>query len=218
MNCGYGFPDCPAAPGSKTTQMACPMKGVGRIVANDNNRVRFFILKANVEGQGVPNVELSLQYGEAFGRKQPQRFDRVLLDAPCSAEGRFLVCDPKSFRFWKVPKVREMARKQKKLLFSAVGALKPGGILVYSTCTYAPEENEEVLSWALEKFGSALELEPVQLSVRNQMPGLSGWEGKAFHPSLRRAVRILPNDRMEGFFVARVRKRESTPIPASEPS
>lgn len=198
--------DMTAAPGSKTTQIGCLMKGQGRIVANDNNRPRFFLLKANVEQQGIPNVHLTLQYGETIGRKQPERFDRILLDAPCSAEGRFQTREPKSFRFWKPAKVKEMVRKQKKLLWSAITALRPGGIVVYSTCTFAPEENEGVLSWALEKFRAAIELGPIQLPVTNQMPALSLWEKEEFDPAVRKAIRILPTPQMDGFFLAKIRK------------
>ncbi len=204
--------DLTAAPGSKTTQIATLMKGEGRLVANDNDKVRFFKLKANVESQGVSNVELSLRYGESFGKYQPEIYDRVLLDAPCSAEGRFLTREPKSFGFWKPAKVKEMARKQKKLVFSALHALKTGGLMVYSTCTYAPEENEEVLNWALEKFQPAIELEEIRLPLTNQMAGLSRWQKEGFDPSVRRAVRIMPTRDMEGFFVAAIRKRE--PLPA----
>ena len=201
--------DMTAAPGSKTTQIGCLMKGQGRIVANDNNRPRFFMLKANVEGQGIPNVELTLQYGETIGRRHPERFDRILLDAPCSAEGRFQTREPKSFGFWKLNKIKEMVRKQKKLLWSACAALRPGGVLVYSTCTFAPEENEGILSWALEKFGSFMELEPVQLSLTNQMPALSRWGKEEFDPAVRKGVRILPTAQMDGFFIARFRKKET---------
>lgn len=198
--------DLTAAPGSKTTQIACLMKGQGRIVANDNNRPRFFLLKANVEAQGASNVQLALQYGESFGKRFPGEFDRVLLDAPCSAEGRFQVREPKSYAYWKPLKIREMVRKQKKLFFSAFNALRPGGILVYSTCTFAPEENEGVLAWALAKFGSAMDLEPIELRLTNQMPGLSRWEKETFAPVIRRSIRILPTPLMEGFFLARIRK------------
>ena len=199
--------DLTAAPGSKTTQMACWMKGEGRIVANDNNQIRFFKLKANVELQGVVNVKLTLKPGELFGRDFPEQFDRVLLDAPCSAEGRFLVTEPASFHYWKPAKIKEMARKQKNLLLSGLRALRPGGTLVYSTCTFAPEENEGVLNWALEKIGEGIQLERFQLPFPNLMPGLLQWDKESFHPSLRNAVRILPTPLMEGFFLARLQKK-----------
>ncbi|OGW79717.1 MAG: hypothetical protein A3G33_01560 [Omnitrophica bacterium RIFCSPLOWO2_12_FULL_44_17] len=198
--------DLTAAPGSKTTQIACLMKNDGRLVANDNNKIRFFRLKANIELQGCKNVELMLKYGEAFGRIFPETFDRVLLDAPCSAEGRFDANDPRSIGYWKIQKVKEMAHKQKKLIFSGIQALKPGGILVYSTCTFAPEENEEVLDFALKKNEGQIELESIKLPLTNQMPGIRSWQDKKFHPSISKSVRILPANQMEGFFVARLRK------------
>ena len=198
--------DLTAAPGSKTTQIAAFMQGQGKIVANDNNKIRFFKLKANVELQSAVNVQVTLEYGEAFGRKRPGEFDRVLLDAPCSAEGRFDVREPASYRYWKPGKVKEMARKQKKLFYSAVSALKPGGVLVYSTCTFAPEENEAVVDWAIRKFPGALGLEKITLPFPNQMPGLSSWDGEAFDPAVRRSLRILPTGQMEGFFITKLRK------------
>lgn len=198
--------DLTAAPGSKTTQMACLMKGEGRIVANDNNRIRFFKLKANVEMQGAKDVELSMRPGERFGRDFPESFDRVLLDAPCSAEGRFRVGEPASYKYWKPAKVKEMARKQKNLILSAFRALKPGGVLVYSTCTFAPEENEGVLDWLLEKLKGTIEIERIKPPFPNQTAGLAKWEGRDFHPAVRNALRILPNSLMESFFLARIRK------------
>ncbi|MBI4114971.1 MAG: RsmB/NOP family class I SAM-dependent RNA methyltransferase [Candidatus Omnitrophica bacterium] len=198
--------DLTAAPGSKTTQIAHLMKGEGQIVANDNNKIRFFKLKANIELQGITNVELTLRHGESFGREHPESFDRILLDAPCSAEGRFLVHEPSSFHYWKPAKVKEMMRKQKGLLFSAVSALKPGGVLVYSTCTFAPEENEGIVSWAFDKFPGVIEIESIKLPLTNQGSGLTAWEGVSFNPSVKRTVRILPTPDMEGFFVARLRK------------
>lgn len=197
--------DLTAAPGSKTTQMACLMRGEGRIVANDNNQVRFYKLRANVELQAARNVELVLRDGASIGRTHAGQFDRVLLDAPCSAEGRFHVRKPASYRYWKPAKIREMVRKQRRLLRSAILGLRPGGVLVYATCTFAPEENEGVLSWALGQFGDAIALEAAKPPVPC-LPGLTTWEGQAFHPSLRRAMRIIPTPELEGFFVARIHK------------
>lgn len=199
--------DLTAAPGSKTTQMACLMHGEGRIVANDNHRVRSYRLKANVALQQARNVEVTCRFGETFGYRHPAQFDRVLLDAPCSAEGRFQVQEPASYRYWSLRKIHEMARKQRRLLAAALTALRPGGVLVYSTCTFAPEENEAILHDALERSAGLVDVETVSLGLANWMPGLAAWEGRPFHPSLRRAVRILPTDDMEGFFIAKLRRR-----------
>lgn len=199
--------DVTAAPGSKTTQLACLMGGEGRIVANDNNRIRFFKLRANVIQQAARNVEMTLFDGSVFGRRRPESFDKVLADVPCTTEGRFQTADPKSYRFWKPIKIREMAHKQRRLLDSAIAALRPGGALVYSTCTFAPEENEEVIQWALRRWGDVVSLEPITPEFSNWLPGLRQWAHRAFDPSMERTRRILPTDEMEGFFLARLRKR-----------
>ncbi len=204
---GESILDLTAAPGSKTTQIACLMRNEGELVANDNNRVRFYKLKANLERQGVRNAQVSLRYGESFGRRFPEHFDRVLLDAPCSSEGRFNVREPKTYRYWKPSKVHEMARKQRRLLASAFKALRPGGVLVYSTCTFAPEENEMVIEDFLRRFPDGARLDAMDLHhLKNACRALLGWEGKRFNPSMARAVRILPTELMHGFFIAKIRK------------
>jgi len=204
--------DLTAAPGSKTTQIAALMNGEGEIIAVENDRVRFEKLKVNVEIQEAGNVSLILVDGQTVGKKYLEYFDRVLLDAPCSAEGRFLTREPSSYRYWDLSKIQKAAKIQKKLLSSALEALKPGGVLVYSTCTFAPEENEEVLNDALIKFPD-LALESVQIKLTNQMAGLISWEGRKFSPEIRKSVRILPTETMEGFFVARIRRRQFlTPV------
>lgn len=204
---GESVLDLTAAPGSKTTQIACLMQGRGRILANDNNRVRFYKLRANVAHQGAENVECTMQFGETVGKRYPGAFDRVLVDAPCSAEGRFLTSEPKSLGFWKLSKVHEMARKQRRLLESGIAALRPGGVLVYSTCTFAPEENEGVIQHALQMWKDAVTLEPMTLTLSNASRGLVAWEDDRLDPSLTRTMRILPTDEMEGFFIARLRKK-----------
>lgn len=222
--------DLTAAPGSKTTQLACLMQGgaprsnlsgdilsesrhrrdeskeQGRLVANDNNRIRLLKLKANLRGQGASGVEVWRLDGERVGRLHPERFDRVLVDAPCSAEGRFQAREPKTFRYWKPAKIREMVHKQRRLLASGLAALRPGGVLVYSTCTFAPEENEGVLTWALKRLGQAVTIEPLRAPVPTVQSGLPGWGHVVFEPSLANAVRLLPTPLMEGFFLAKLKK------------
>ncbi len=204
---GESVLDLTAAPGGKTAQIACLMKGEGKIIANENDQIRYEKLKANLQIQGVANAETVLSYGESFGNKYPGQFDRVLVDAPCTAEGRFFASEPSSYRYWNLNRVKENAKLQKKLLVSGLKALKPGGILVYSTCTFSPEENEEVVNFGLESLAGAGELEVCKLGIANQIPGLLQWEGRRFHASLAKTLRILPNAEMEGFFVSRMKKR-----------
>lgn len=199
--------DLAAAPGSKTTQMALMLRGQGEITANDNNRSRFFRLVHQVRLQGLGHIKPVLFPGEVFGRRFPDHYDRVLLDAPCSSEGRFRAGVPSTFRYWKPAKIREMARKQKNLLVSAIRAVRPGGVLVYSTCTFAPEENEAVLDWALDKFGNLIEIEQPVMPFDRWTEGLAGWGKQTFDPRVARARRILPGADFRAFFIARIRKK-----------
>lgn len=198
--------DLAAAPGSKTLQLACRMQGEGELAAVEVVKSRFFKLRANLEAQGAAHVRTFLQDGTRVWRYRPEYFDRVLLDAPCSTEGRFRTDEPETYAYWSSRKITEMARKQRRLLYSAVQCLRAGGVLVYSTCTFAPEENEAVLDKTLRRFGEALRLEAIELSFDNVQPTLSAWQGKAFKHDLSPALRLLPTSTMEGFFVARIRK------------
>ncbi|MDX1547748.1 MAG: RsmB/NOP family class I SAM-dependent RNA methyltransferase [Rhodothermales bacterium] len=202
--------DLCAAPGSKTLQLACAMAGEGELAAVEVVRSRFFKLRANLAAQGAAFVRTYHQDGTKAWRYRPAHFDRVLLDAPCSTEGRFRTDDPETFAYWSPRKIREMARKQRRLLFSAVQCLRPGGVLVYSTCTFAPEENEAALDKALTTFGEALRLEPLGLDLPGMQPPLTGWGGRAFRHDLSEARRLLPSETMEAFFVAKLRKTAPT--------
>lgn len=207
--------DLTAAPGSKTSQMAAMMERNGELIANDVNKVRFFKLKHNMELLGVADevpdwkFTLRLEDGSHLCGDSPEYFDKILVDAPCSAEARFVVGNIKSFGYWSEKKIKEMASKQRKLLFSAWYALKPGGTLVYSTCTFAPEENELQVSKLLERFENA-SVESVDVSAMlptlKTFPPLREWKGKKFHEGVKKCVRIFPTSEIEGFFVAKIRK------------
>ena len=202
--------DLGAAPGSKTLQLAELMGNQGRIWAVESVRGRFFRLRDNLARHGAANVQAHLADGTRVWRKHPERFDRVLLDAPCSSEGRFRAHAPKTYAYWSEKKIAEMSRKQRRLCYSAVQCLKPGGVLVYSTCTFAPEENEAIINRVLRQFAGALTVEDIALPFANVASGLSQWRGKAFDAQVQRAKRILPLGGMEGFFVCRLRKTGST--------
>ncbi len=207
--------DLCAAPGSKTGQLASLMDDSGEIVAVEKVRSRFYRLRANVESQGAHIVRAVLGSGTAYWHREPEVFDRVLLDAPCSTEGRFRVDDPETTRYWSPRKIKEMRAKQERLLFGAVQALRPGGTLVYSTCTFAPEENEAVVDRALRTFRGAVELADARLPEVGRVaaaaaPALREWISRAFDPSISRTRRVLPDGLLEGFFIARLVKREST--------
>jgi NOL1/NOP2/sun family putative RNA methylase len=188
--------DLAAAPGSKTTQMAALMGDRGAILAVEPNGIRAERLAFNVRRQGCTMVEIRRCRGEKIGADLPGAFDRVLLDAPCSGEGRFTAAEPGSWRSWSPRTVADCARLQRRLLASAVRALKPGGVLVYATCTLNTSENEAVVEGALAAL--PLEIEAVPVVPPNALPGFGG---------VSRAIRILPDRDYEGFFVCRMRKR-----------
>lgn len=186
--------DIAAAPGGKTTQMAALMENQGCILAVELNAVRAERLRHNVALQGCRIVEVRTGRGERIGDEMPERFDRVLLDAPCSGEGRFSVGEPATSRSWSRRLVADRSRLQLKLLASGCKALRPGGVLVYSTCTLNLEENEKVIEAALEFLALKTEKVPVTL------PGT--WSGVGVPNTLR----VFPDSDREGFFICRLRK------------
>ncbi|WP_455220708.1 RsmB/NOP family class I SAM-dependent RNA methyltransferase [Kaarinaea lacus] len=202
--------DMCAAPGGKTSQIACLMQDTGRIAAVEKIKARFFKMKANFKTLQHQTIHTYLTDAVGLWRKTPERFDRVLLDAPCSSESRFKRNDPDSYAHWSPRKIKETARKQKKLIYSAVNCLKPGGTLVYCTCSFAPEENEAVVDHILTTFPQQLSIVPLELSITNTQPGLTQWQGKQFHPTLCDTVRVLPNEIMDGFYLCKLSKTAST--------
>ena len=188
--------DLTAAPGSKTTQMAAMMEDKGHILANELDTLRCERLKYNVGKQGASIIEVNNGRGETIGKKYEGYFDKVLLDAPCSGEGRFLANDAKTYRSWSERTVKELVKVQKKLLKSAFQALKLGGELVYSTCTLNRDENEEILEWAISEL-RGLKLESIDLKIKNSIKGISK------NKEIEKAIKILPSKETEGFFVAK---------------
>jgi 16S rRNA (cytosine1407-C5)-methyltransferase len=201
--------DITAAPGSKTTQIAALMQNQGKIVANDLSRPRLYKLNANLKMYGVTNTIVANLPGQTIWKKYPEYFDKSLVDVPCSMEGRIRLDNPETYEDWSMRKIKELEVKQKYLLRSAISATKIGGVIVYSTCTLAPEENEGVIDWILKKEGDAIEVEKIEISNLILQPGLTRWN-KDFHPQTSLTSRIFPTDKMEGFFIAKIRKIKST--------
>ena len=190
--------DLTSAPGSKTTQIVAMMENKGYVLANELDALRCERLKFNVQKQGAEIVEINKGRGEVIGKKYEEYFDKVLLDAPCSGEGRFLANDPKTYRNWSKKTVKELAKLQKKLLKSAYQAVKKNGEIVYSTCTLNKEENEDILKWAMQELN--IKILDIELNIKNSTP-ISD-ENKELH----KAIRILPSKETEGFFIAKLQK------------
>ncbi len=197
--------DVCAAPGGKTAHMQALAGGEADITANDAMKPRLKKLEEVLTTFHVDHTRITNFEGQFIDRHLDGGFDRILLDAQCSGEGMLDVSHPNALRFWSVERVIKMSYLQQKMLTAAWKLLKPGGVLIYSTCTFGPEENEGPVSRHLKHHPDA-KIEPIDLDIPGRMPGLKSWDGQAFHPDLRHAVRIQPSEFLEGFFVCRLRK------------
>ncbi len=186
--------DLCAAPGGKSTQIACALGGEGLLWSNEIVKNRAIILLSNIERMGVRNAVVSNCRPDALCDRLRGYFDRVLVDAPCSGEGMFR--KNSAAEEWSVEHVKSCADRQLKILNSAKSALKENGVLVYSTCTFSREENEGVIERFLaENPDFVLEDSGVSFG----------------RPTLGYARRIFPMDGGEGHFAARLRKRSYEP-------
>jgi NOL1/NOP2/sun family putative RNA methylase len=198
--------DLCAAPGSKTTEMAIIMENQGTVIANDIRPDRIIALTSNLERCGVSNTIVTRMNGIILCRKLAEKgffFDKILVDATCSGEG-IIRSDPDAMKIWNVNMIKKYSSMQKRLLSEALSCLKPEGILVYSTCTHAPEENEEVIDFAIKKFN--VKVQDIKLPLKTRQ-GMTEWKGRKFDEQVKRCARIWPQDNdTEGFFVAKIKK------------
>jgi NOL1/NOP2/sun family putative RNA methylase len=196
--------DICAAPGGKTSHIAAAMQNTGGLVANDNSRTRLAKLQRNMERLGA-HAEYTLYDATRLARTlEGQRFDKILLDAPCSGEGLINLDELKTLDTWSVAHIRRLADLQKKILFDAWKLLKPGGTLVYSTCTMAPEEDEAVIDWLLRRTPDAA-IKPISIDIKG-VPGIKSWNDRPFTADIDKALRILPGEGDEAFFVCKLEK------------
>ncbi len=196
--------DLSAAPGSKTTQMCEMMNNKGTIVANDNDLIRIKALRFNLEKLGCMNVVVTREDGRKFG-DMSLKFDKVLLDAPCSSEGTIRK-DWKVLSRWSASVIKSLSGLQKKLILAGFDALKEGGVMVYSTCTLSPEENEEVVDFLLQNRDN-VKIEEITVKGLRYHEGIEEWNGKSYSSDVKKIARIYPQDNdTEGFVVAKIRK------------
>jgi NOL1/NOP2/sun family putative RNA methylase len=196
--------DVAASPGAKTTQIAQYMENEGCIIANDVKVGRLNVLISNLQRCGVLITKVTMKDGRYF-RRFLDVFDAVLLDAPCSNVG-MVRKSLKYLKIWRKKNVESLSKLQKQLIMSIYTALKPNGVLVYSTCTLDPAENEEVIDHLLSN--SNAKLKRINLPVKSHEPILE-FDGKQFDKNVKKCLRIHPQDNdTEGFFVAKVIKND----------
>jgi NOL1/NOP2/sun family putative RNA methylase len=193
---GESVLDVAAAPGSKFSHMAMLMRNQGVLVGNDIKGEKISALYSTINRMNVLNCIVTSRDGSRLGWLK--RFDKVLLDAPCTALGS----GPGAYERWKPENSARISNLQTRMLFSAYDALKPGGEMVYSTCTYAKEENEGAVKSLLDNVPGA-SLESIALDIPHE-PGLA-----EFGDGFRKCMRIYPHHlQSEGFFIARIRKAD----------
>ncbi len=193
--------DMCAAPGSKTTQMAAMMENKGIIIANDVDGDRIKALGLNLNRSGVSNTIITHSEGRAL---EKLKFDRILVDAPCSATGT-IRRNFKSLIHYNYTAVTRLAAMQKGLIGKAYSLLKEGGTMAYSTCSMEPEENEAVIDHLLKKEEGA-EIMGIRMKI-NRAKLILEFEGKKYDEEISKCLRIWPQDNdTEGFFVAKIRK------------
>lgn len=204
--------DVAAAPGSKTTMLAGMMNNEGHIDALEPDSIRLSRLKHNCEILGVKNTQFHQTEAQKFTppdldeEGNPLLYDKILADVPCSGEGRFNLYDGPSYLRYRASDVPKFGRLQSKILRHAASLLKPGGRLVYSTCTLNSTENEDVLRGLIESGDGEFRClpPPVKRSDLDIMPEFIEVKTKdGLH-----ALRILPSERFEGFFTALVERRQ----------
>ncbi len=185
--------DLCAAPGGKSTQLAAALQGEGLLVSNEIHPARCRILSQNIERMGVRNAVVTNETPDALARLYFQAFDCVVVDAPCSGEGMFRK-DEEAVRQWSVENVEMCAQRQQEILREAVKMVRPGGRLIYSTCTFEPAENEEIVAWLLQEYPDFSPAAPVPVGGITQ-GGVAG--------TLRLWPHLLQG---EGHFVAVLHK------------
>ncbi|MFC6261221.1 RsmF rRNA methyltransferase first C-terminal domain-containing protein [Levilactobacillus fujinensis] len=192
--------DLCAAPGGKTTHLASYLCGTGLLVTNEINRKRVKVLAENVERFGVKSAVILNDSPDRLSPVFPDYFDKVLVDAPCSGEGMFRK-DPDAMSYWSLDYVADCATRQREILTEAVKMVKPGGQLIYSTCTFAPEEDEQMMAWVLKTFPD-FHLVPVTKSA-GVVDARPDWADG--NPELAKAARLFPHLMQgEGHFVAKL--------------
>lgn len=200
--------DVCAAPGGKTTQIAANTNNQTHIVALEKNAIRYDKLLYNIKLQGAEGIECIKADANTFLQNTQQNFDKILLDVPCSAEGKIMTNNERTYGFWSLENIKKKSELQRMLLESSWKHLKDWWELVYSTCTIAPEENEEVISLFLrdnsqaEIVDTGLEWKKSDFIVQN----IKSFEGKDFSNLAWKGIRILPSKWTEWFFIVKLRK------------
>lgn len=203
--------DLCAAPGGKSTHLIGKMHDQGLLVANEIFTKRARVLASNLERWGTANTVVANEDPQKLAQNFAGFFDRILVDAPCSGEGMFRK-DPQAVSYWNPDYPAECANRQRKILGSAMQMLKPGGVLVYSTCTFSPEEDEQNIAWLLQQYPD-LKMLAIDL-VSGMDHARPEWADG--NPELGKAARLFPHHfKGEGHFIAKLQLSPTAKVAAA---
>lgn len=199
--------DMCAAPGGKTFMIARETDNQAQLYINEVDKRRFNNLNSLLAQLDVSVTQAFNTPAQGLMYVTPQKFTKILIDAPCSAEGLINLANTDSLKYWSQKKVKQLRNLQKKIVNCAYELLAEDGELVYSTCTYSPEENEEVIAYLLNKHKDLRVMAiDTKLIKENFIPALISWNNTLFTEDITKCIRILPTDLFEGFFVAKLKK------------
>lgn len=199
--------DACSAPGSKTTQIATIMENSGEITAIELNQIRLEKLKYNLDKQGVKNTKtIKTDTTKLSWLLEKNSFDKILIDAPCSAEWRINLNNEKTYGFLSNKNTLNKAKLQKEIIKNVAVLLRPWWELVYSTCTLAPEENESIINFILSQYKD-LEIQKINLDIPYKARILKKWWKQIFDSRVENALKILPSEITEWFFIAKFKKK-----------
>ncbi len=200
--------DLCAAPGGKATELVGRLQGKGLLLANDLSNSRAKALLKNLELTGAPNFYVTSEEPAKLVKNFPEFFDKILIDAPCSGEGMFHK-EPKMAEYWLEKSPDYYAQIQKELIIQGAQMLKPGGKMLYSTCTFSKKENEETIAYLLEQCEDMEVLTPLGYEGFSEGFPLEG-KSEEICRQLKKCVRIFPHKMGgEGHFLALIQKKET---------
>jgi len=198
--------DMCSAPGGKATMIASLTGKPTNLTLNEPKETRVKKLQEVLDIQGVIGAQIISEDGRHLPNQLTNKFDRVIIDAECSTEAGINFLSKAPLTGWSEEYILGMSVLQKQLISAGYDLLKPGGVLIYSTCTFAPEENEAVIASLLERRPDAI-VQPLIFASEKRIRKIKSWKGKHYPAHISESVlRIYPSDYMEGFFVARIRK------------
>ena len=203
---GHAILDVCSSPGGKAAHIAALTRNQAQLWVNDGIKPRLNKLREVVDLMAMRIEDMTNIPGQYLDKMVERKFDRILLDAQCSGEGMVNLERSDSLRYWTLERIEKMSRLQQRMLVAAFKCLAPGGVLVYCTCTIAPEENEAPVDHLVRHYETAV-VEPIPVYIPEGMAGLESWDKRSFDPELRHAMRIMPSPFFEAFFICRIRKR-----------